>query len=220
MSASFAEVQFPPKISAGAKGGPTFSTNVIELSSGAEQRNSNWARERPKYDISTGLREAADFAAYQKFFYARRGRAVGFRFKDWADYKAPFWKATPGDFEALPTLFTTTGVLATFQLTKTYGDAGGSFIRTIRKPVAGSITLYNNGVAMTAGAGGTQYQIDTATGIVTLGSTVAASTGALITGAFEFDVPVRFDTDELNATIEGNQVIVWDSIPVVGLKIE
>ncbi len=55
--ASFVEVQFPPKISAGAKGGPGFSTTVTALSSGAEKRNVNWSRERPQYDISTGLRE-------------------------------------------------------------------------------------------------------------------------------------------------------------------
>jgi len=216
---SFVEVQFPPLISAGAKGGPAFSTSVTMLSSGAEQRNVNWSRERPRYDISTGLRDAADFNAYQKFFYARLGRAIGFRFKDWADYRCPYWRVTPGDLDTMQTLFTTTGALATFQLTKTYGDAGSSFVRTIRKPVAGTLALYHTGVLMTAGTGGSQYQIDTTTGIVTLVATVAATTGHTITGSFEFDVPVRFDSDELNATLNGNQILVWDSIPVVGLKL-
>lgn len=216
---SFVEVQFPPMISAGAKGGPSFSTTVTILSSGGEQRNVNWSRERPKYDISTGLRDVADFIAYEKFFYARMGRAVGFRFKDWGDYRCPYWRATPGDLDAMQTLFTTTGVLATFQLSKTYGDGGGSFVRTIRKPVAGTLALYHTGVLMTAGTGGSQYQIDTTTGIVTLGATVAATTGHTITGSFEFDVPARFDTDELNATVEGNQIHVWDAIPVIGLKL-
>src|SRR3569623_2959053 len=95
--ASFVEVQFPPTISCGAKGGPAFSTSVLELASGVEQRNVNWSRERPKYDISTGLRDAADFNAYAKFFYARMGKALGFRFKDWSDYRCPFWRNTAGD---------------------------------------------------------------------------------------------------------------------------
>jgi len=85
--------------------------------------------------------------------------------------------------------------------------------------VAGTLALYHTGVLMTAGTGGSQYQIDTTTGIVTLGATVAATTGHTITGSFEFDVPVRFDSDELNATLNGNQILVWDSIPVVGLKL-
>jgi uncharacterized protein (TIGR02217 family) len=216
---TFVDVQFPPNISAGAKGGPAFSTSVTELSSGIEQRNVNWLRERPRYDISTGLRDAHDFNAYQKFFYARMGRAVGFRFKDWADYRCPYWFATPGDMDSLQTLFTTTGSLATFQLTKSYGDGGSTFVRTIKKIVSGTLTLYNAGVAMTVGTGGTQYQVNLNTGIVTLGATVAATTGHAITGSFEFDVPARFDTDELHATLNGNQVIVWDAIPIVGLKL-
>jgi uncharacterized protein (TIGR02217 family) len=215
----FVEVQFPPRISAGAKGGPTFNTTVAALASGSEKRNVNWSRERARYDISTGLREAADFHAYAKFFYARLGRAVGFRFKDWSDYRCPFWFTTPGDQDALPTLFTTTGALATFQLTKAYSDAGATFTRTIKKVVAGSAKLYNNGVLMTLGSGGSEYLMNGDTGIVTLGATVTATTGHLITGSFEFDVPCRFDTDELNATVNGNQVIIWDAIPIIGLKI-
>lgn len=217
--ASFVEVQFPPAISAGAKGGPGFSTTVTELSSGSEKRNVNWSRERPRYDISTGLRDAADFNAYQKFFYARMGRAQGFRFKDWADYRCPYWRTTPGDLDALQTLFTTDGTTTTFQLTKTYGDAGGSFVRTIKKVVAGSLKLYNSGVLMVMGSGGNEYLLNGDTGVVSLGATVKATTGHLITGSFEFDVPCRFDSDELNATLNGNQVIVWDAIPIVGLKL-
>jgi uncharacterized protein (TIGR02217 family) len=216
---SFHEVQFPPAISAGAKGGPGFSTTVTTLSSGSEQRNVNWSRERPRYDISTGLRDVADFIAYEKFFYARMGKAIGFRFKDWADYRCPYWRTAVGDLDTMQTLFTTTGALATFQLTKTYGDGGGSFVRTIRKIVSGTLALYHTGVLMTAGTGGSQYQVDVNTGIVTLGATVTATTGHTITGSFEFDVPCRFDTDELNATVEGNRIHVWDAIPVIGLKL-
>lgn len=217
--ATFVEVQFPPAISAGAKGGPGFSTTVTELASGTERRNANWSRERPRYDVSTGLREPADFNAYQKFFYARLGRAVGFRFKDWSDYRCPYWRTTPGDLDALQTLFTTDGTTATFQLTKTYSDGVASFSRTIKKPVGGTLLLYNNGVAITSGGGGTQYLVDITTGIVTLGATIKATTGHLITGSFEFDVPVRFDSDELNATLHGNAIQIWDAIPIVGLKL-
>lgn len=215
----FVEVQFPPGISAGAKGGPGFNTTVTELSSGAERRNVNWSRERPRYDISTGLRDTADFHAYAKFFYARRGKAQGFRFKDWSDYRCPYWRTTPGDQDALPTVFTTDGTTTTFQLTKTYGDAGSTFTRNIKKIVAGSQKVYNNGVLMVLGSGGNEYLMNGDTGVITLGATVKATTGHLITASFEFDVPVRFDSDELNATLNGNEIIIWDAIPIVGLKV-
>jgi uncharacterized protein (TIGR02217 family) len=97
--ASFDEVQFPPRISAGAQGGPAFSTTVLTLDSGMEHRNINWSRERPTYDISTGLKDADDGREYLKFFYARRGKAIGFRFKDWSDFRLPFWIDTPGDLD-------------------------------------------------------------------------------------------------------------------------
>ncbi len=144
---------------------------------------------------------------------------MGFRFKDWSDYRCPFWKFQPGDLDALPTLFTTGSAVATFQLTKTYSDAGATFTRQIKKVVAGSALLYNNGVLMVMGSGASEYLLNVDTGVVTLGATVAATTGHLITGSFEFDVPVRFDSDQLNATLNGNQITIWDAIPIVGLKI-
>lgn len=214
---TFVEVQFPTNISAGAKGGPGFNTTVLELSSGSEQRNINWSRERPQYDVSTGMKTADDVRAYQKFFYARRGKAIGFRFKDWSDYRLPFWHTTPGDRDVLPTLFTTDGgTTHSFQIYKVYSDAGGSFSRKIVKIVSGTVSLYNNGVLMT---NPTNYTIDLNTGIVTLSAAVYGTTGRLITGSMEFDVPCRFDTDTQNVTTNGNEIMIWDSVPVIGLKL-
>ena len=213
---AFVEVKFPPNISAGAKGGPSFNTTVLELSSGSEQRNINWSRERPEYDVSTGMKTPDDVRDYQKFFYARRGKAIGFRFKDWTDYRLPFWRVIPGDRDALPTLFVTDGTTATFQIYKVYSDAGGSFNRKIVKVVAGSVTLYDNTTPI---VNPTNYTIDLNTGIVTLSVALRATTGHLIAGSLEFDVPVRFDTDKQNVTINGNEIMIWDSIPVIGLKL-
>jgi len=215
--ASFDEVQFPPNISAGAKGGPSFSTTVLTLDSGQEHRNINWSRERAVYDVSTGIKTAEDARAYQKFFYARRGRAVGFRFKDWSDYRLPFWKDTPGDLDPVPILFVTDGgATHSFQIYKVYSDAGGTFSRKIVKVVAGTVNLFNNATPITSPA---NYTIDLNTGIVTLSAAIYNTTGREISGFLEFDVPVRFDTDSQNLTVNGNELIKWDSIPVVGLKL-
>lgn len=214
--ASFDEVQFPPNISAGAQGGPSFNTTVLTLDSGQEHRNINWSRERPVYDVSTGIKTAEDARAYQKFFYARRGRAIGFRFKDWSDYRLPFWDQTPGDLDPVPVFFVTDGTTQTFQIYKIYSDAGGTFTRKIVKIVPGSMNLFDNATPMTTPA---NYTVDNNTGIVTLSNAIKTTTGHEISGFLEFDVPVRFDTDSQNLTLNGNELIKWDSIPVVGLKL-
>jgi uncharacterized protein (TIGR02217 family) len=209
MSSSFHEIQFPPSISQGAVGGPRFSTTVLTLSSGAEHRNINWAQQRGEWDVSHGLKTQEQIDQLLAFFYARRGKAYGFRFKDWSDYRLPRWRTLPGDIDPLPVFFTTNGSTASFQLVKTYTDAGGSFVRPIYKPVAGTLQLYNNGVATS------DYTVNTTTGIVTLGNTTKATTGHLITGYCEFDVPARFDTDDMKITVTTTEIFQWGPISVV-----
>ena len=51
-----------------------------------------------------------------------------------------------------------------------------------------------NGVEVTAG---TAFTCDTMTGLVTFAGTAVPANGQAITAGFEFDVPVRFDTDDL-----------------------
>ena len=52
---SFIEIQFPTDISYGAAGGPIYSTDVVTMFSGHEQRNSNWKNARGKYNIAYGI---------------------------------------------------------------------------------------------------------------------------------------------------------------------
>jgi uncharacterized protein (TIGR02217 family) len=40
-----------------------------------------------------------------------------------------------------------------------------------------------------------------------------------ITADFEFDVPVRFDTDHMAVTIETYQLHRWQQIPIVELRL-
>lgn len=207
--AAFHEVQFPVGISQGAVGGPRFNTSVLILSSGAEHRNVNWANQRGEWDVSHGLKTQEQVNILLAFFYARRGKAYGFRYKDWSDYRNPRWRTTPGDIDPLPLMFNTNGTLATFQLVKVYGDSAAVFVRSIYKPVAGSLQLYNNGTPTT------DFSVDTTTGIVTLGATTAATSGHAITGYFEFDVPVRFDTDDMKLTTTTTENFAWNPIPIV-----
>ena len=63
------------------------------------------------------------------------------------------------------------------------------------------------------------YVVDHNTGIVTISNVIRATVDHEISGFLEFDVPCRFDTDTQNLTLNGNELIKWDSIPVVGLKL-
>jgi uncharacterized protein (TIGR02217 family) len=193
----FHEVQFPPKIAYGATGGPEFNTTISTTFAGFEQRNVNWQKARGRWDVSTGIKNKADMDAVIAFFRARYGKAYGFRFKDWSDYQGVGQNIGTGD-----------GVETEFQLKKTYVSGGNTYVRDIKKPVNGSVSIYLNSVLQGSG-----YSIDYTTGIVTF--TVAPGSSVAVTADYEFDVPVRFDTDLINVRAEGPAQFVWDAIPIV-----
>ena len=58
---SFIEIQFPTDISYGAVGGPIYSTDVVTMFSGHEQRNSNWKNARGKYNIASGVKTESEW---------------------------------------------------------------------------------------------------------------------------------------------------------------
>lgn len=204
----FHEIQFPSNISYGATGGPGFNTTILTLASGFERRNVNWSKTRAQYDVSHGVKTQADLDQLIQFFMARNGKAYGFRFKDWSDFNIP----SAGG--ATPIMFTTNGgTTDTFQIVKPYSDAGNTFVRTITKPVAGSITVYDNGSVTT------DWAVDTTTGLVTVGSTLEATTGHAIGLTCQFDVPVRFDVDQLKASISDYNNYSWGQIPLLEVRI-
>ena len=198
---SFAEVRFPPEISYGATAGPEFSTTVITVRSGAEQRNRNWAAARLRFDASTGIKTRAQAEAIIAFFRARGGRAQGFRFKDWSDYRAVGQVLGTGD-----------GAADTFQLVKRYVSGADEDVRIIAKPVAGTTTISVNGTPQASG-----WSVNTATGLVTF--TPAPANSAVISADFEFDVPVRFDTDRLEFRLETYDLMVWEQIPITEVRL-
>lgn len=198
---NFTEERFPDGISYGSTGGPMFSTNIVSVNSGFEQRNINWSEARAVYNVAHAVKTEAQMAELIHFFRMVRGRAIGFRFKDWTDY------STTGESIAIAD-----GILDTFQLIKTYTYGLGilQYVRTINKPVDGTVTIYVDGIA-----DGTAT-VDTTTGIVTFVSPPAL--GAVITADFEFDVPVRFDSDEMPITLDTSVISTWGSISLVEVK--
>ena len=85
---TFYETRFPEDISYGSTGGPEFSTNIIETNNGNEYRKINISYPRNKYNIMYTVKSEEELRKLINFFYIHKGKAIGFRFKDWSDYKA------------------------------------------------------------------------------------------------------------------------------------
>ena len=199
---TFHEVRIPETISYGVSGGVGFKTDIIENFAGFEQRNISWSQIKGKWTISYNTRNKNDLEILNAFFIARRGKAYGFRFKDWSDYQAINTNIAVGN-----------GSTTTFQLIKIYADFASSYIRTIKKPVSDTVKIYLNGTLQSSG-----YTVNHITGIITF--TTAPASGVVITADFEFDVPVRFDTDDANITINlPNGGGGWVEIPIVEIRV-
>lgn len=213
MPSAFHEIRFPVDVAFGATGGPERRNEIVLLTSGREKRNQRFAASRRHFDAGTGIRSLADLYDIVAFFEARRGSLYGFRFRDPLDMNT----RRPGEAPAAndQPIGTGDGTTATFQLRKTYGTGDEAYVRRIAKPVDGSVLVAVDGVGKTAG---THFSIDHATGIVTFLPGHVPGSGAEIDAGFEFDVPVRFDTDRLEVSIAAFRAGQIPSVPLVEIE--
>jgi len=209
---AFHEVRFPANLSFGSVGGPERRTEIVTLSSGHEERNTPWAHSRRHYDAGVGLRSLDDVERLIAFFEARAGQLHGFRWKDWADYKSCLSSRAVAYDDQL--IGIGDGVTTTFQLSKTYASGEESYRRPILKPVAGTVQM---GIEGDHQAEAVNFSVDTTTGIVTLHE--APPVGARITAGFEFDVPVRFDTDRIAVSVQSFQAGDLPQVPVLEVRV-
>ncbi|MFZ4606033.1 MAG: phage distal tail protein, Rcc01695 family [Caulobacter sp.] len=202
---SFHEVRLPARLAFGSTGGVERRTEVVTLASGFERRSTPWAHGRRRYLIGAGVRSLDDAAALVAFFEGRRGRLHGFRFRDFADFKScpPSGSVSPTD----QPLGVGDGAATSFALTKAYADLA----RPIAKPVVGTVRVAVDGIETG------DFSVDAATGRVTFAA--APESGALLTAGFEFDTPVRFDTDRIDVTLESFDAGRVVAAPLIELRI-
>ncbi|MCH2093519.1 MAG: DUF2460 domain-containing protein [Rhodobacteraceae bacterium] len=208
----FHEVRFPANLSFGSLGGPARRTDIVALASGFEERNTPWAHSRRRYDAGLGLRSLDDIEALVAFFEARQGQLYGFRWKDWSDYKS----CRPSDAPAYDdqVIATGDGVSTQFALAKSYSSGAQSYSRPVVKPVAGTVRL---GVQSVQQQESIDWTIDLSSGVVSFDNPPLA--GAAITAGFEFDVPVRFDTDRIQTSVARFQAGDVPNVPVVEVRL-
>ena len=212
---AFHEIRFPTAISRGAHGGPERRTDIVTLGSGFEERNSRWADSRRTYNAGYGVKTLDDLHAVLAFFEERRGRLHGFRWRDAIDWKSCSPEGTPQPSDQR--IGTGDGIQARFQLVKTYGSDFAPWTRVVAKPVAGTEAIAVGGIPQ---ATGTHYVLDPVTGGVEFLPEHVPPVGAAVTAGFEFDVPVRFDTDVLLIDIQGVRHGAIPSIPIVEIRLE
>jgi uncharacterized protein (TIGR02217 family) len=137
--------------------------------------------------------------------------ARAFRFKDWSE----FWFSSDGSAIApigsINQFGTGDGATTIFGLYKTYSSGGVTRTRRIVKPVAGTVTIYKNGVLQTLT---TDYSIDYSTGIVTF--TAAPAAAAVLGCKGQFDVPCFFGSDYFNPGLnDAVSAVSYESLPLV-----
>lgn len=160
--------RFPETISYGAKSTPAYQTTIVPRKSGHETRNADWSRSKRAYDVAHNIRTQAEYELVLEFFMAvAEGRAYGFRFKDWLDYRCVLSRGRMG-----------TGVGTgdpTHQLVKRYQSGAFFKDRDITKPVAGTVLGYRGATPLVVGSGAGQIAIATTTGLVTFVADVTLS---------------------------------------------
>lgn len=215
------DVRLPEDVERGARGGPQFKTSIRTLASGYEKRNKTWENARGKWNVSYGISLKSDLDEVINTFYVVNGQADGFRFKDWSDYQ--IGENTTPDTSTRQLIGLTDTVATTFQIFKRYTRGANFFDRTITKIVVGSLRVWVNNLEVAEGVGAGDYAIDTTTGIITLGATLAAQSGTEVEVLCDFDVPVRFNQDQFNIVTEASfsidAVINIPTIEVVEIRI-
>lgn len=209
---NFHEVRFPANLSFGSIGGPERRTDIVTLANGFEERNTPWAHARRRYDAGVGMRSLEDIETLIAFFEARRGQLYGFRWKDWSDFKSA--KASGDVHYRDQVIATGDGEAHVFRLHKTYRSGDASYQRPIFKPVAGTVRV---GVADTEQLEAVDFTVNLESGEITL--VQAPAPGEEVTAGFEFDVPVRFDTDRIQTSVARFQAGDMPNVPVVEVRV-
>lgn len=206
---SFHHVQFPLRLAFGSSGGPSRNTEIVTLGSGHEARNARWSASRRRFDAGQAIRTLDDLYEVLAFFEERKGRLFGFRFRDPLDWKSC---APQTDVSALDQMLGEgDGARDAFNLVKAYGEFDIA-PRRIAKPVSGTVVLAVDGMPQVED---TDFTIDADVGTVTFLPGAVPGEGAAVTAGYEFDLPVRFDTDSITVNLAAFEAGAIPSIPLM-----
>lgn len=174
----------------GWQGGPNGDTLVVALKGRQEYRVSRAEDDQHSFILPFQNIVHQEYALYLKsFFAAMYARTHSFLVKDWLDFELD------GDSQGTAPSGTTPIQLQ--RVYNVYAGTGGPLVATrtrdITKPVAGTVTVYQSGIAKPG-------TYSTTTGLFT--PSTSWSLGAALTATGEFRVPVRFNNDYMPFSID------------------
>ena len=212
---SFHEIRFPTAISRGAVGGPERRTDVVVLGSGFEERNSRWADSRRSYNAGYGIRSLDDLACGDRLL---RGAAR-------APATASAGATTPTASRARRWLRLPPSISRSAPVTA-LPPSSSSPRSTARPTRRGPVPSASRSPARCSSRSPAPSRVkaptssvDAATGVVTFTPGHIPADGAAVTAGFEFDVPVRFDTDKLEISLSGFRHGAIPNIPIVEIRL-
>ncbi|GAA4026905.1 hypothetical protein GCM10022281_01910 [Sphingomonas rosea] len=201
---TFEDVDFPLELGLKAEVCACFSTTVSTSTAGFEQRNVNWSQSRLRFDVGPGVRSVGDLQTLLRFFRAMRGNATAFRFRDPLDHSTTADNAAPLATDV--TIGIGDGSSLNFPLSILYGSGE---LRRITRPVAASLRI-----AIDGSETGAWSLLDK--GIIEFEQPPTA--GALITAGFLFDVPVRFEQEQLAVSQTTHLAGEAKAIPLIEVR--
>lgn len=203
---AFHDDPLPDTVERGAKGAPGFYTVVAASGSGFERRSARWADIRGRYSIGYGINED-DTALVIAHFMNRMGMLHSFPFKDWVDYIIgdPYGGGSP------QSIGTGDGATTTFDIVKIYERPSWTYTRTNILPVTSTVRPFIDNVEQFSG-----FTVDRLNKQITF--TPAPGNTLDIAIHCEFQVPVRYDTDELPGSAFTATAASIGTMPLVEVK--
>jgi len=186
----------PVAHSQGSGSGPGFKTDVLQISSGHELRETPNERNRNSFTVNLTNKTQLELESFIKLVHICRGRGRIYRFKDWLE----FTTTTPDGTITISdqTIGTGDGTQTAFQLTKTFfkdtGKSNIDNIRTISRPVPGTVRLSIDDVETFA------FRIDHGIGKIFFDT--APLQGEVIKWGGEYDIPCRFNNDDIRLNMK------------------
>lgn len=166
-------------VSYGTSYGTGYKTDIKTLNSGVERRNGLWQIPRGQFAIIYRMLNEEHYDQVFAAFHACCGRLHTFRLKDRTDYMVN------GEFLGIGS-----GLPTEYQLSRSISFYGVTKRLPVFLPVVDTITIYDDGVPISA-------QVNPNGTVI-----VNAAPGGTVTWSGEFDKKVRFDQDNLDWTLE------------------
>ena len=196
----FNESRLLDRVAYGSNFGHRYKTRITELKNGVERRNAEWSAPLAFSTVIYDNLDPGDHIIVVNAHHACMGSLIGFRFRDWSNYTAENEVIGYG-----------TDALASYQLIKTRTFGALSTETNVVKPVSGTVTIFVDGTPTAA-------TVDYTTGIVQ----VSAASGAEITWSGEFDTPVRFESDDIDFSIDNksrNGFVLTANVDVIEIRL-